>query len=187
VKHFILHARLAIMNLDTDKNRKIPPLQYEKVYKLKADFPELSFSLNGGLKSKEEMLNIISCPEKKIKGCMIGRAALDNPWSLSNYDSMFYGKTDQNLTRKEIVYRYIDYCEEQWAKDYPPLLKDLFRPLVHLFYDERRNTWWKDMLFKDIKKITKEQVVSDHLKYAIEQYEKHNPEAVNKLPTNMKY
>jgi tRNA-dihydrouridine synthase A len=52
VKHFILHARKAFLKgLNPAQNRNIPPLQYEKVYQLQKDFPELKFSINGGIKT----------------------------------------------------------------------------------------------------------------------------------------
>ena len=46
--HFIIHARKAILKMSPDKNRKIPPLNYEVVYQLVRDFPHLDFTLNGG-------------------------------------------------------------------------------------------------------------------------------------------
>ena len=54
-----MHARLALMNLDTDKNRKIPPLQYDIVRNLKKNFPNLDFSLNGGIKTLDEIENFL--------------------------------------------------------------------------------------------------------------------------------
>jgi len=52
IRHFIIHARKAFLKgLNPAQNRTIPPLIYERVYRLKADFPELSFEINGGIKS----------------------------------------------------------------------------------------------------------------------------------------
>ena len=52
VKHFIIHARKAFLKgLDPKKNRSVPPLNYESVIKLKKEFPDLNFSINGGFRS----------------------------------------------------------------------------------------------------------------------------------------
>jgi len=59
VNHFIIHSRIAIMSLDTEKNRKIPPLQYEMVFSLKKKFPWLNFSLNGGIKTLDHAHKIL--------------------------------------------------------------------------------------------------------------------------------
>jgi tRNA-dihydrouridine synthase A len=55
VKHFIIHARKAVLKgLNPAQNRTIPPLQYEKVYQLQKDFPKLKFTINGGIKTVEK-------------------------------------------------------------------------------------------------------------------------------------
>lgn len=55
VKHFIIHSRKAFLKgLNPAENRKIPPLQYEKVLQLKKDFPKLKFTINGGIKTLEK-------------------------------------------------------------------------------------------------------------------------------------
>jgi tRNA-dihydrouridine synthase A len=183
VNHFILHARLAMMDLDTDKNRKIPPLQYDKVNNLCDIFSDrkIVFSLNGGLKDRGEIKNILN--ENKIKGCMIGRHVLENPWSMATYDSNFYSKKDQNLTRKEVIYRYAEYCDEVLNKE-KVFYKDLIKPLINLFYDKRRNSVFKELLL-NFNKTIKPEEFSDHLKFVIEEFEKHNSDAVNELPNNI--
>ncbi len=51
IKHFVIHARKAFLKgLNPAQNRTIPPLMYDRVYRLKKDFPSLSFQINGGLK-----------------------------------------------------------------------------------------------------------------------------------------
>jgi tRNA-dihydrouridine synthase A len=49
-KIFNVHARKAwLKGLSPKENRDIPPLRYEDVHRLKADFPELFIEINGGL------------------------------------------------------------------------------------------------------------------------------------------
>jgi len=40
-----------LKGLNPHQNRTIPPLQYEKGYHLKNDFPLLTFEINGGIKT----------------------------------------------------------------------------------------------------------------------------------------
>lgn len=57
VKHFIVHARKAILNANftPDDNRKIPPLRYDIVYSLVKEFPNLTFTINGGIETMEQV------------------------------------------------------------------------------------------------------------------------------------
>ena len=55
-KNFIVHARKAwLSGLSPKENREIPPLDYDRVYQLKKDFPQLTIAINGGIKTIEEM------------------------------------------------------------------------------------------------------------------------------------
>lgn len=56
VDHFIVHARKAILGgLSPAQNRNIPPLKYDYVYRLVRDFPDVDFTLNGGINAYEEV------------------------------------------------------------------------------------------------------------------------------------
>ena len=69
---FIVHARKAyVSGLSPMQNREIPPLNHERIYRLKRDFPELEIIINGGIETLEQ------CREhlKHVDGVMIGRAA----------------------------------------------------------------------------------------------------------------
>jgi len=70
VEVFIVHARSALLALSTQANREIPPLRHEWVYRLKEDFPHLTFATNGGIRSLEEALAHL----KRVNGAMLGRA-----------------------------------------------------------------------------------------------------------------
>lgn len=176
VKHFTIHARLALMGLDTDKNRKIPPLQYDKVYKLKEEFPDLEFSINGGIKTIEEIKLFLKGGE--LNGCMIGRIAYDNPWMLREIDKEIYGKDNPGLSRKQIVYKYADYCETLSGEDVH--YNNLIKPLTNLFAYERQNIIFKNLLY-DYKKVKKERNLSEYIKYVVDEYEKINEFAVNQI------
>ncbi|HVC48621.1 MAG TPA: tRNA dihydrouridine(20/20a) synthase DusA [Burkholderiales bacterium] len=107
---FIIHARKALLNgLSPKQNREIPPLNYEVVRRLKADFPELKIILNGGIKSLEQA----SLQLDGVDGVMIGRAAYENPYMLVEADRLFYGKNALVKSRREIFESYLHYVEEQ--------------------------------------------------------------------------
>ena len=73
---FIVHARNAILKgLSPKENREIPPLNYEYAYRLKRDFPQLEISINGGIKTLDEVEEHL----KHVDGVMLGREAYHNP------------------------------------------------------------------------------------------------------------
>ena len=60
VFHFIIHARKCWTNgVNTRENRRIPPLQYDWVFRLLDDFPMIDFTLNGGVKSFSELQELL--------------------------------------------------------------------------------------------------------------------------------
>lgn len=89
VKHFIVHARKAIlnMNLTPEQNRKIPPLKYHYVYQLTRDFPVLSFTLNGGI---EDMSQACDHLRLGVHGVMVGRGVIHHPYRWRHVDEILY-------------------------------------------------------------------------------------------------
>lgn len=107
---FIIHARKAWLNgLSPKQNRTIPPLEYEKVYRLKQDFPSLEIIINGGIKEFAE----VDAHLEKTDGVMIGRAVYDNPWLLARVDHDYYGEPDNTITPQTVISRYSHYIEQQ--------------------------------------------------------------------------
>lgn len=86
-KVFTVHARNAwLQGLSPKENRDIPPLRYELAYQLKADFPELTIVVNGGIGSIEQMHRHL----EQVDGVMIGREAYHNPWIMAEWDARFW-------------------------------------------------------------------------------------------------
>lgn len=120
-KTFIVHARKAwLKGLSPKQNRDIPPLNYEIVYQLKKDWPDLEIIINGGIRTWED----IHQHWEKVDGVMLGRVACDNPFLFANLD-------ESSMTREEAVQRYIPYMERELAKGVR--LPVLFRPIMGLF------------------------------------------------------
>ena len=125
IKTFIIHARKGILKgLSPRQNRNIPPLNYEKVYSIKNDFPNLEIVINGGIKSISEAKNHLNY----VDGVMLGRAAYDNPFMLSEIDSEIYSNVKTDISRKDLLSEYLDYVHLMTEKGYDPkiMLKHVF-------------------------------------------------------------
>ncbi len=106
---FIIHARKAWLNgLNPKENRTIPPLQYERVQKLKNKRPELIIELNGGINTINECLTTL----KVFDGAMVGRAAYSHPFAWTKIDSIIYGQQDEYLSRSKIIKKIIPFAEK---------------------------------------------------------------------------
>jgi tRNA-dihydrouridine synthase A len=85
---FIVHARKAwLSGLSPKENREIPPLDYERVYRLKREFPELTIVINGGLVTVEGSLAQLT----RVDGVMLGRAVIQDSWLLARIDARLFG------------------------------------------------------------------------------------------------
>jgi tRNA-dihydrouridine synthase A len=111
-KVFIVHARNAwLKGLSPKENREVPPLRYELVHRLKAEFPQLTLCVNGGITTSEQ----VAAQLQQLDGVMIGREAYHNPWWLSEWDAAFYGAASANLTREQVEERMCDYMAAEAA------------------------------------------------------------------------
>eukprot|EP00932_Pfiesteria_piscicida_P009963 SRR837773.2080.p1 GENE.SRR837773.2080~~SRR837773.2080.p1 ORF type:complete len:458 (+),score=56.13 SRR837773.2080:197-1375(+) len=112
VRHFIIHARKCLLcGLTPDQNRRIPPLMYDRVYRLCQEFPDLQFTLNGGVNSLEEAEKVFSDAPDNLVGVMIGRAAYNNPCLLADVDRRFYGAAENPASARSRMTLLTAYCE----------------------------------------------------------------------------
>jgi tRNA-dihydrouridine synthase A len=143
VDHFVIHARRGVLGglLNTDQNRNVPPLKYEQVYRLKAAFPHLQFSINGGITSMDEAAAHL---ERGINGVMVGRAAQKRPWEWSKVDGYLAGRGGGGgegggavgSCRASILEKYIEYGEQEMEANSRVSMRALIRPLYSLFHGE---------------------------------------------------
>lgn len=105
---FIVHARKAWLNgLSPKENREIPPLDYERVYRLKAARPELTIVINGGINSIDECEAHLG----HVDGVMLGRAAYQTPYMLAEVDKRLFASTGPTPSRGEVLRQLIPYVE----------------------------------------------------------------------------
>ncbi len=127
-KTFIVHARKAwLKGLSPKENREIPPLNYNMVYRLKADFPDLEILINGGITTLDDSAEHL----QKIDGVMIGREAYHNPYLLANVDSRFYGDNHAIPTAMQVAHEYMNYMEHELNKG--TRLNHMTRHMLGLF------------------------------------------------------
>lgn len=100
VTDFSIHARIAVLqkSFSPADNRKIPPLKYDVVRRLVRDYPELTFTLNGGVETISQVQEELEAAPG-LKGVMIGRAFAADPWSFAMADEMLYGDDTTTTTK----------------------------------------------------------------------------------------
>lgn len=105
-KVFIVHARNAwLKGLSPKENREVPPLRREVVYQLKNDFPDLTIVINGAIKDLGEAERQLEF----VDGVMVGRAAYNTPWMLSDVDARIYGDEHEPATREQVIENMTEY------------------------------------------------------------------------------
>jgi tRNA-dihydrouridine synthase A len=113
VDALIVHARKAwLEGLSPRENRDIPPLDYDRVYRLKRAHPDLDISINGGIASVEEAAKHLS----QVDGVMMGRAAYQEPWRLLAVDPLVFGEAAPFASPKAALEAFIPYVEGELAK-----------------------------------------------------------------------
>jgi tRNA-dihydrouridine synthase A len=124
----ILHARKAwLTGLSPKDNREIPPLRYELVHRVKADFPALEVIVNGGIRTLEQARNQLT----RADGVMLGRQAYQDPYCLAEWQRALLGAEEPVPTRREIVERLLPYVERELQGGTP--LKAITRHILNLF------------------------------------------------------
>lgn len=154
---FIVHARKAFLQgLNPKQNRTVPPLKYDRVYRLKKDFPGVSFIINGGVQSIKEAYEHLNY----VDGVMIGRSAYSNPMMFKDIDYDFYDTSHKRLNLNEICKNYIEYCIkfcEQNTKVHP---FSILKHLMNVFYKVENSNYLKKTIsdsrsLNDIKNLIK--------------------------------
>ena len=143
---FIIHARKAwLKGLNPKQNRTVPPLQYDKVYRLKQDFPHLNIVINGGICTISEIVKHFT----QVDGVMIGREAYRNPWFIKEIHDNFFSsiRPCKEKSREDIVRDYMIYIESQLRKGIQ--LRQMARHLLGMFHGQYGAKGWRIYLCKN--------------------------------------
>jgi tRNA-dihydrouridine synthase A len=109
----IVHARKAWLNgLSPKENRDIPPLDYNRVYRLKASLPGVPIVINGGIASLAEARRHLGF----VDGVMLGRAAYQEPWRLLTADPELFNQPAPHATMKDVFETVMPYIERELAQ-----------------------------------------------------------------------
>lgn len=135
---FIVHARKAwLTGLSPKENREIPPLDYERVYQLKRDFPHLNITINGGIKTIDEIKQHLQF----VDGVMVGREAYQNPALLGQIDRELFDPAAEIVTPHQAVERMLPYIEQQLAQGV--YLNHIARHLLGAFQNCKGARQWR--------------------------------------------
>ncbi|WP_069300828.1 tRNA dihydrouridine(20/20a) synthase DusA [Neptunicoccus sediminis] len=142
VNSFTIHARMAWLDgLSPKENRDIPPLDYELVHRMKADFPELEIILNGGIADLDTALEHIN---RGLDGAMIGRAAYHTPTDiLATADRRIFGQ-DTDTSAEDAVAGMLPYIENHLSNG--GRLNQITRHMLGLFSGRAGARQWRRTL-----------------------------------------
>jgi tRNA-dihydrouridine synthase A len=109
----VVHARKAWLNgLSPKENRNIPPLDYDRVYRLKAAMPDVPVVINGGIAGVTEAKAHLD----RVDGVMLGRAAYQEPWRLLAVDPELFGEPAPFASMKDVFEAMMPYIADQLAQ-----------------------------------------------------------------------
>jgi tRNA-dihydrouridine synthase A len=143
VNRFTIHARKAwLQGLSPKENRDIPPLDYPLVHRMKADFPHLHLSINGGITTLDEAEEHLATG---MDGVMIGRAAYHTPADvLLEADQRIFGATTPPKTALQVAEEMLPYIEAHLAAG--GRLNQITRHMLGLFAGRPGARHWKRIL-----------------------------------------
>lgn len=146
-EEFIIHARKAwLQGLSPKENREIPPLDYERAYQLKRDYPELNISINGGVKTLAECQTHL----QHLDGVMVGREAYQNPYILAEVDQKLCGMDTPVISRDAVLEKLLPYIEKHLQQG--GRLNHITRHIIGLYQGEVGSRVWRRYLSENAHK-----------------------------------
>ncbi len=140
-KRFAIHARKAwLKGLDPKQNRTIPPLQYDRVEKIKQLRPHLKIELNGGIQTTSDCKEAL----KIFDGVMVGRAAYEHPMRWKNIDEIIFSEEPRNTKASEVIRNLIPYANYHLANN--GKLWDICRHMQKLVEEVPGSRLWRKNL-----------------------------------------
>ena len=130
VDYVCIHARKGwLSGLSPKENRTIPKLNYDTVYSIKKDFPQLMLGINGGIKTIAEAKSHL----ESVDSVMIGREAYGNPMIFKTFDNEFYNQESVEISPLDVCYKMAEYIKDQMDNDSYIKLNNITKHTLNLF------------------------------------------------------
>ena len=165
---FILHARKAMLTgLSPKQNLNIPKLNYNMVYDIKKENPELKIIINGGISKIDEINNHLNICD----GVMIGRSIYQNPYSLIEIEKQIF-KTENNPTREQVAEKLIEYLDKEVKLG--TKVNHIMRHTVGLYHGQIGSKDWKRYLSDNMMARDSDFQKAKHIMSIVQNNEKAN-------------
>ena len=167
-KTFILHARKAILSgLTPKQNLNIPKLNYDMVYKIKKENPDLEIIINGGISK----INEINKHLNFCDGVMIGRSIYQNPYSLVEIEREIF-KTKNNPSREQVAEKLLEYLDREVKLG--TKVNHIMRHTVGLYHGQIGSKEWKKYLSDNMMARDSDFQKAKHIMTIVQNNEKAN-------------
>jgi len=165
---FILHARKAILTgMSPKQNLNIPKLNYEMVYDIKRENPDLEIIINGGISKIDEIKNHL----KLCDGVMIGRSIYQNPYSLIEIEKEIFN-TQEAPTREQVAEKLLEYLEREVKMG--TKVNHIMRHTVGLYHGQIGSKDWKRYLSDNMMARDSDFQKAKHIMTIVQNNEKAN-------------
>ncbi len=167
-KTFILHARKAMLSgLSPKQNLNIPKLNYDMVYKIKKENPNLEIIINGGITKISEIKDHLNYCD----GVMIGRSIYQNPYSLVEIEKEIFN-VDNSPTREEVVQKLLEYLDKEVKEG--TKVNHIMRHTVGLYHGQVGSKEWKRYLSDNMMARDSDFQKAKHIMTIVQNNEKAN-------------
>ena len=167
-KTIILHARKAILKgLTPKQNLSIPKLNYERVYEIKKENPDLEVIINGGITNIEDIKKHLEICD----GVMIGRAIYQNPYFLSEIEKEIFN-TNKIPSREDVAKEILKYLEEEVKAG--AKVNHIMRHTVGLYHGQPGSKDWKRYLSDNMMARDSDFQKAKHIMTIVQNNEKAN-------------
>lgn len=147
--NFILHARKAwLSGLSPKENREIPPLNYERVFEIKKQYPALVIGINGGVQDLQEAKSLL----QKVDSVMMGRSIYHHPYQMNDVDREIYNHNHNHeaLTRFDVIMAMEGYITKHINQG--GRLNHIARHMLGLFHEVPKSRLWRRYLSENMHK-----------------------------------
>jgi len=167
-KTFILHARKAMLSgLSPKQNLNIPKLNYNMVYKIKKENPNLEIIINGGITKVSEIKDHLNYCD----GVMIGRAIYQNPYSLVEIEKEIFN-INNSPTREQVVQKLLEYLDKEVKEG--TKVNHIMRHTVGLYHGQVGSKEWKRYLSDNMMARDSDFQKAKHIMTIVQNNEKAN-------------